>query len=162
MPDRHAAVPMEVEPSAQPRHPVIGVGGLVFDRGNVLLVKRGSHPAKGYWSIPGGKVAHGESLAEAVEREMLEETGLRVRVGPLVEIYERLPRRGAGGMDGHFVVLDYLCEATGGLLRAGDDAAEAGWFAVSELSELHMTPGALPVVEKGYAMAGGPLPKRSD
>lgn len=153
---------MGVEPNAQTRHPVLGVGGLVFDRGNVLLVRRGSHPAKGYWSIPGGKVAHGETLTAAVEREMLEETGLRVRVGPLVEIYERLPRRGAGGMDAHFVVLDYLCEATGGLLRAGDDAEEAGWFAVSELSELHMTPGARPVVEKGYAMAGGPQPKRSD
>ena len=162
MPDRQAAVPMEVEPSVQPRRPVIGVGGLVFERGNVLLVRRGSHPAKGYWSNPGGKVAHGESLIEAVEREMLEETGLRVRVGPLVEVYERLPRRGAGGMDDHFVVLDYLCEATGGLLRAGDDAEAAGWFAVSELGELHMTPGARPVVEKGYAMAGEPQPKRLD
>lgn len=162
MPDRHAAVPMEVEPSVQPRRPVIGVGGLVFERGNVLLVRRGSHPAKGYWSIPGGKVAHGESLIEAVEREMLEETGLRVRVGPLVEVYERLPRRGAGGTDDHFVVLDYLCEATGGLLRAGDDAEAAGWFGVSELGELHMTPGARPVVEKGFAMAGRPQPKRLD
>lgn len=153
---------MGIESSGEARRPVIGVGGLVFDRGNVLLVRRGAHPAKGFWSIPGGKVVHGESLAEAVEREMLEETGLRVRVGPLVEIYERLPRRGAGGMDDHFVVLDYLCEATGGLLRAGDDAEEAGWFAVSELSGLHMTPGARPVIEKGLQMAGSSRPQRPE
>jgi len=153
---------MGIESNGEAQRPVIGVGGLVFDRGNVLLVRRGAHPAKGFWSIPGGKVVHGESLAEAVEREMLEETGLRVRVGPLVEIYERLPRRGAGGMDDHFVVLDYLCEATGGLLCAGDDAEEVGWFAVSELSGLHMTPGARPVIEKGLQMAGRQQPQRPE
>lgn len=153
---------MGIESNGEARRPVIGVGGLVFDRGNVLLVRRGAHPAKGFWSIPGGKVVHGESLAEAVEREMLEETGLRVRVGPLVEIYERLPRRGAGGMDDHFVVLDYLCEATGGLLCAGDDAEEVAWFAVSELSGLHMTPGARPVIEKGFQMTGRPRPQRPE
>ena len=131
------------------RRPILGVGGLVFDRDRVLLVKRGAHPAKGYWSIPGGKVRGGETLAEAVERELLEETGLRVRVGPLVEVYERLPRPGAGGGEAHFVVLDYLCEAVGGLLRAGDDADAAQWFAADELDGLHLTPGAADVVRKG-------------
>ncbi len=121
----------------------------MFDRGRVLLVKRGAHPAKGYWSIPGGKLRGGETLAEAVERELFEETGLRVQVGALVEVYERLPRPGAGGDDAHFVVLDYLCEATGGLLRAGDDADEARWFSVEALEGLHLTAGAAGVVRKG-------------
>ena len=118
-------------------------------------MKRGAHPAKGYWSIPGGKLAAGETLAEAVEREMLEETGLRVRARILVEVYERLPRPGAGGATDHYVVLDYLCEAKGGLLRAGDDADEVGWFALRELDALHLTPGAAPVIEKAFRMSGG-------
>lgn len=135
--------------------PILGVGGVLFDGGRVLLVKRGGYPAKGYWSIPGGKLAVGETLAEAVEREMQEETGLRVRARALVEVYERLPRPGAGGGADHYVVLDYLCEPKGGLLRAGDDAADVGWFAVTELDTLHLTPGAAPVIEKAFRMAGG-------
>lgn len=135
--------------------PILGVGGVLFDGGRVLLVKRGAHPAKGYWSIPGGKLAAGERLAEAVEREMLEETGLRVRALDLIEVYERLPRPGAGGTADHYVVLDYLCEPRGGLLRAGDDAAAVGWFDVTELDTLHLTPGAAPVIEKAFRMAGG-------
>ena len=94
-------------------------------------------------------------MAEAVEREMLEETGLSVRVGELVAVYERLPRPGVGGSGQHYVVLDYLCEAKGGRLQAGDDADEAAWFAVSELGELHLTPGARPVIGKGLRMRGG-------
>ena len=137
------------------RRPILGVGGLVFDRDRVLLVKRGSHPAKGYWSIPGGKLRDGETLAEAVGRELFEETGLRVRVGALVDVYERLPRPGAGGDDAHFVVLDYLCEATGGLLRAGDDADAVRWFALDRLDGLHLTPGAAEVVRKGHRMKAG-------
>lgn len=133
--------------------PTLGVGGIVLDGRRVLLVKRGSHPAKGYWSIPGGKLRHGESLSEGVSREMLEETGLRVRVGELVEVYERLPRPGAGGSDAHFVVLDFLCEAVGGLLRAGDDAERVGWFPVDELEAVHLTAGAAPVVRKAFRMS---------
>ena len=124
----------------------------MFDGQQVLLVKRGAHPAKGFWSIPGGKLRLGESLAEAVAREMLEETGLRVRVGALVEVYERMPRPGAGGSDSHFVVLDYLCEAVGGLLRAGDDAEQVGWFPLDSLATLHLTPGAASVVRKAFRM----------
>ncbi len=135
------------------RRPVLGVGALVFDQGRVLLVKRGTHPAKGYWSIPGGKLKRGESVVQAVEREMLEETGLRVRPGELVAVYERLPSDGGGGE--HYVVLDYLCEAAGGLLRAGDDAAEVGWFEIGTLHSLRLTEGAAEVIAKGYRMAGG-------
>ena len=109
---------LQVDMPVDRRRPILGVGGVLFDGERVLLVKRGAHPAKGYWSIPGGKLVVGETLAEAVEREMLEETGLRVRAGALVEVYERLPRPGAGGVADHYVVLDYLCEATGGLLQA--------------------------------------------
>ena len=138
---------------AQP--PIVGVGGLVFDQGQILLVKRGAHPARGAWSIPGGKLRSGESLAAGVARELLEETGLIVEVAELVAVYERLPRPGAFGDDAHYVVLDYLCKATGGLLRAGDDADEAGWFPLRDLGELHLTPGAAAVIRKGHGMVTG-------
>ena len=137
------------------RRPILGVGGLVFDQGQILLVKRGAHPARGAWSIPGGKLRSGESLVAGVARELLEETGLIVEVGELVAVYERLPRPGAFGDDAHYVVLDYLCEATGGLLRAGDDADEAAWFPIRDLGELHLTPGAASVIRKGYRMVTG-------
>ncbi|MCY4594593.1 MAG: NUDIX hydrolase [Bryobacterales bacterium] len=146
---------VRAETPAERVGPILGVGGVLFDGGRVLLVKRGAHPAKGYWSIPGGKLAAGETLAEGVEREMLEETGLRVRARALVEVYERLPGPGAGRAADHYVVLDYLCEAKGGLLRAGDDAAAVGWFALKELDALHLTPGAAPVIEKAFRMTGG-------
>ncbi|MDE0125203.1 MAG: NUDIX hydrolase [Bryobacterales bacterium] len=133
--------------------PILGVGGLVFDNGRVLLVRRGVAPAKGYWSIPGGKLRMGETLTEGVERELFEETGLHVRVGALVEVYERLPRR--VGTGAHYVVLDYLCEVTGGSLRAGDDAEEAQWLPVDGLGGLPLTPGAAEVIQKAHRMAAG-------
>lgn len=131
----------------------MGVGALVFDRDHVLLVKRGAHPAKGYWSIPGGKLRRGESIVQAVEREMLEETGLRVRPSKLVAVYEKLPPDGSD--EEHYVVLDYLCKAAGGRLCAGDDAAEVGWFRISTLHALQLTEGAAKVIVKAYRMAGG-------
>ena len=109
----------------------------------------------GLWSIPGGKLRRGEPIARAVEREMLEETGLRVNVGELVAVYEKLPGAYAGGGDRHFVVLDYLCEAIGGSLKAGDDAADAGWFAIDDLDGLPMTPGAAEVIREGMLVATG-------
>ncbi len=138
--------------------PILGVGGLVFDQDQILLVRRGAHPAKGAWSIPGGKLRLGESIADGVARELLEETGLIVEVGQFVAVYERLPRPGAVGDDAHYVVLDYICRATGGLLRAGDDADEAGWFPIRDLAKLHLTPGAAAVIRKGHGLVTGSCP----
>ena len=86
----------------------------------------------------------------------MEETGLIVEVGRFVAVYERLPRPGAIGDDAHYVVLDYICKATGGLLRAGDDADEARWFPIRDLATLHLTPGAAAVIRKGHGLATGP------
>lgn len=135
--------------------PVLGVGGLAFDRGRILLVRRGAPPAEGFWSIPGGKLLMGEPLKEGVARELREETGLEVRVGRLVAVYERLPSPEDLPGPMHFVVLDYLCTVLGGDLGAGDDAAEAAWFDVASLSPANLTSGALGVIQRAYRMAGG-------
>ncbi|MFB9617730.1 NUDIX hydrolase [Kutzneria kofuensis] len=98
------------------------VGGIAHDsRGRLLLVKRGKPPGQGLWSIPGGRVEQGESDERAVERELLEETGLRVIVGHLIGSVVRPAPVGV------FDISDYSCQAIGGALRPGDDAADAAW-----------------------------------
>jgi len=113
------------------------VGAVVTDgQGRLLMIKRGHEPGAGLWSIPGGRIEPGETDAEALVREMLEETGLAVEVGPLIGSVRR------PGLDGAVIdIRDYAATVTGGTLCPGDDAAEARWVAVSELPSLPITEG---------------------
>ena len=94
-----------------PSQPVVGVGGVVLCGDEVLVVQRGAEPSKGLWSIPGGAVEVGESLAEACAREVAEETGLQVRVGPMVEVIERILRDDRGRVEYHYVLIDFVCSS---------------------------------------------------
>ncbi|GAA0951361.1 NUDIX hydrolase [Actinocorallia libanotica] len=107
------------------------VGGVVVRGGELLMVLRGRPPGAGLWSVPGGRVEPGETDAEAVVRELREETGLAVAAGPLLGSVE-LP-----GFDVH----DYLCTVTGGVLAAGDDAADVRWVPLAEVADLAVTSG---------------------
>ena len=108
-----------------PESPIVGVGGVVIDDGRALLIRRGSEPLRGEWSIPGGTLELGETLVEGCARELREETGLAVRVLEMIEIFERIfPSDARDGSERkrpkyHYVIVDYLCERTGGELRAG-------------------------------------------
>ena len=132
--------------------PVVGVGAIVFDAaGRVLLVERGKPPGEGLWTVPGGRLEHNETLAQAVAREVREETGLIVEVGALACVVERM------GDDFHFVILDYLATVDGpGDARpavvAGGDARAARWVAWSELATLPLTTGLLHVLEKARGL----------
>ena len=133
-----------------PQHPLLGVGALIFERGRILLAQRGKAPLMGQWSLPGGLVETGESLENAVRREVLEETGLEVRPLGVLEIFERIMRNADGAAEYHYVLLDYICRITGGKLCAGDDACGVQWVERRALKDLHITEGTLAVIEKGF------------
>lgn len=135
-----------------PDKPVVGVGAVVVDGELVVLVKRAHEPLKGEWSLPGGAVEVGETLAEAVAREVREETGLEVTVGPVVEVLDRVHRTSDGGVEYHFVIIDYLCAVAGGTLRAGSDAADICWAAVGDLARYRLTDVATAVIRKALEM----------
>ncbi len=142
-------------PREYPERPVVGVGGVVIERGRVLLIRRGSEPLKGQWSIPGGTLETGETLEEGTRREMEEETGLRVRVGELIEVFERIfrdPDDHHPRPRYHFVILDYLCHRISGEPRAGSDVTDIAWAAENELGSYHLTPTATRILKKAYAM----------
>jgi 8-oxo-dGTP diphosphatase len=138
-----------------PLAPLVGVGAVVVDRGRVLLVQRGTEPARGQWSLPGGLIEVGESLAAAVAREVQEETGLMVEPVELIELLDRIYREG-DRVRYHYVIADYLCRVTGGELRAGSDAAQARWVERAEWnshSALKLDPIAVRVIEAGWQRA---------
>ena len=142
-----------------PERPVVGVGGVVIHEGRTLLIRRGSEPLRGEWSIPGGTLELGETLAEGVARELREETGVEVRVLGQIEVFERIfTEKGAGktrkekGPRYHFVIVDYLCERVSGEPRAGSDVTDVAYAREEELEKFHLTETALRVIRKAFAM----------
>jgi 8-oxo-dGTP diphosphatase len=131
-----------VSPSA----PVVGVGGVVVRDGRVLLIRRGKEPLYGRWLVPGGTVELGETLEQALVREMREETGLAVEPLELLTVFERIQREG-GRVAYHFVIVDYLCRCAPGEARAGSDALEVAWVAPSEMRAFDVPDKAREVVE---------------
>ena len=123
-------------------------GAVIVDSDRVLLVKRGHEPLKGAWSIPGGVVELGETLCDALQREVFEETGLRVDVGPVVDVIDRVQRAAGGLVEYHFVIIDYLCWQRGGALACGTDADAAEWASLSDLAKYVLTPSLQAVITK--------------
>jgi 8-oxo-dGTP diphosphatase len=134
-----------------PEHPLVGVGAVIVRDGRALLIRRGQPPLLGEWSLPGGILECGETLREAAIREAREETGLVVEVGEMLGVYERVIRSEDARVRYHYVLIDFLCRAVGGELKAGSDAAEAGWFSREELPALKLAYDADDVVRKGLA-----------
>ncbi len=143
-----------------PDRPVIGVGGVIIDRGRTVLIRRGTEPLLGEWSIPGGTIEIGETLEEAVRRELREETGLQVRVLELIELFDRIypDNCSAAAMDKkkprfHYVIADYLCELVAGDPRAGSDVTDLAFAREEELAQFHLTEKATSVLKKAFAMS---------
>jgi len=144
-----------------PDRPVVGVGAVVLDGQRVLLVKRGHAPLKGQWSLPGGGVETGETLEQAVAREVLEETGVTIEVGPIVEVLDRISRDSDGRVEHHFVLVDFVARPSGGFLRSASDAEEAEWVQLSDLPKYEVAPVTMSVIQKassrGFDIGERPL-----
>jgi ADP-ribose pyrophosphatase YjhB (NUDIX family) len=136
-----------------PERPFAGVGAIIFRGTEVLLVKRGSPPALGKWSIPGGLVELGESLETSVRREVMEEVGLEVRVIDLVAALDRVILDRNGRIEYHYILLDFLCEVVGGDLNAGTDADECRFVPTKDLSRYDMTRGTEEVIHRAFERA---------
>lgn len=138
-----------------PQRPVVGVGGVVIENGRALLIRRGGEPLRGQWSIPGGTLELGESLEQGVARELLEETGLEVRVLDFLEVFDRIfvePSAAANGPRFHFVIVDYLCERVSGEPRAGGDAMEVAFAAEDGLERFQLTATTTRVLRKAFRL----------
>lgn len=135
-----------------PDRPIVGVAGILLDGDNVLLIQRGRAPQRGLWSLPGGALEVGETIADGLRREIREETGLEIHVGPLVAVFERILHDQDAAVEYHYVLLDYLCRHEGGELTAGDDASDSAWFDRKSLSGLDITAGTPAVIDKAFQM----------
>jgi 8-oxo-dGTP diphosphatase len=136
-----------------PDRPIVGVGAVIIDRERVLLLKRGSPPLLGEWSLPGGVVELGETLRAAAEREAREETGLIVKAGEVLEVLDRIIPGKDGAPQYHYVLIDFLCTVEGGELRAGGDAADVNWVRENELEKFKLEQLAIEVISKAFLAA---------
>ena len=138
---------------------MVGVGGVVIEGGRALLIRRGSEPLRGEWSIPGGTLELGETLEEGVARELREETGLEVRVIEFIEVFDRIYQESAAGEGAkkrprfHYVIVDYLCERVSGTAVAGSDVTDVAFAAEQELGKFGLTETATRILRKAFAMA---------
>ncbi len=131
-----------------PDRPIVGVGAVIIKDGKVLLVKRGQEPGYGTWSIPGGAVHLGEKLSQAIEREVLEETGLVVKVGEMVKIYEPVIRDDTGRIKYHYVLIDFICHPISGEISPASDILDAVLVSKSELEQYDLPLVTLALVQE--------------
>lgn len=137
-----------------PLAPIVGVGAIIIRDGRVLLVRRANEPNRGQWSIPGGIVELGETLAQAASREAWEECQVEVEGGQVVAAFDLIDRDRAGRIRYHFVLLDLLTRYIGGEPIAGTDALEVRWAGARELDQLDIIPRLVPVIRQALRQTG--------
>jgi 8-oxo-dGTP diphosphatase len=133
-----------------PSRPMVGVGAVVWDGTHVLLERRGQPPAQGSWAIPGGLVELGETAEDAVRREVLEECGIEIAVGPILGLFQPIERDADGHIRYHFAIIDFLAYYRSGVLRAGDDAADVRWVPPVDLPRYELNPATREMIEQAF------------
>jgi 8-oxo-dGTP diphosphatase len=135
--------------------PIAGVGAVIWnDRGEIVLIRRGQEPRRGEWSIPGGRLEWGESVREAILREVREETGLEVEIAGLIDVVDSVTRNASGEVVRHYVLIDFMAQYVTGTLRAGSDAAEARWVAYDALDEYVLWTETRRIIDTAARMRG--------
>jgi len=134
-------------------HPLVGVGGIILQDGKVLLVRRGKQPGFGKWSIPGGMVEWGETLQEAIQREIREECGIEIEVADVVAVLERIIPHQDRGIHYHYVLIDFLGTWRSGELHPSSDIMEARWADPLEMKDLDMTERTQQVVFEALGLS---------
>jgi len=138
-----------------PAHPLVGVGAIILDANRVVLVRRGRPPALGQWSLPGGIVELGETMEEAIVREVEEEVGLRVEVSQLVSVLDWILVDAAGAVEFHYVLTDFLCRPAGGTLRAGSDVLSACLVPLEAIPQYHLKRETMEVIDHASRCRAG-------
>ena len=138
-----------------PDRPIVGVAAVVIEDDRVVLVRRGRPPAYGEWSLPGGAVEPGETLEEAVVREVKEEIGREVEVMELVAVLDRIFLDPEGEVQYHYVLMDFLCRRKGGRLRASSDAIACAQVVFAALSRYRLTQETREVINRAYQRLNG-------
>jgi mutator protein MutT len=133
-----------------PDRPIVGVGAVIIDGDRVLLVRRANEPLKGEWSLPGGAVELGETLREAIAREVLEETGLSVEVGPVVDVLDRIRVDDDSRVRFHYVLVDFVCRPVGGALSCASDADDAAWARLDDLQAYRVAEATVSVIRDAF------------
>lgn len=142
-------------PMQTAKPPIAAVGAVIRnDRGEIVLIRRGQEPRRGEWSIPGGRLEWGESVRDAIVREVREETGLEVEVAGLIDVVDSVTRDGSGEAVRHYVLIDFLVRHVSGTLRAGSDAAEARWVAYAALDEYALWTETRRIIDASARMRG--------
>jgi 8-oxo-dGTP diphosphatase len=141
-----------------PERPIVGVGAVVFDGDQIVLVRRGSPPSYGVWSIPGGAVEVGETLEEAVVREVGEEIGLKVTAEEVVAVLERIFLDSAGKVEYHYVLVDFRCRSTGGSLRVSGDALSCVRVPLESLGDYSLSQETREVIQRAHGSLHGKAP----
>jgi 8-oxo-dGTP diphosphatase len=136
-----------------PERPIIGIGAVIVHRNRVLLVRRATEPLKGEWSVPGGMLELGEKLRDGVRREVLEETGLKVEPGDVLDVFDSIFRDEKGRTQYHYVLIDYLCRLVSGEAKAGSDVSEVRWVQEDELAAMGLRDSIEQVMRKGFLRA---------
>ncbi|CAD7769846.1 MAG: GDP-mannose mannosyl hydrolase [Candidatus Methanoperedenaceae archaeon GB50] len=135
-----------------PEQPLVGVGGIVFLEDKVLLIKRKNPPGEGEWNIPGGLVKVGETLEQAIVREVEEETGIKISKEGLVEVVERIFPDNAGKIRYHYVIIDFLCHFLKGKAQPQSDALAVQWQPIETLDDLNINAELKKVIKKAYLL----------
>jgi ADP-ribose pyrophosphatase YjhB (NUDIX family) len=138
---------------AYPEHPMVGVGAVIVEGGRALLVRRATEPLQGEWSVPGGMLELGETLRDGVRREAVEETGLAVEPGEVLDIFDSIFTDGDGRTQYHYVLIDYLCRPISGEARAGTDVSEVRWVSADDLGTMALRESIEQVVRKGLRVS---------